>query len=77
MTVICSVESYHWRITTRAIGATRVVQVHTFRNIHNQSIADASFGQPVVRTKQGRCMVDDVIRGSPDYFPRQLCKDFV
>ncbi|KAL6338663.1 hypothetical protein AAG906_021480 [Vitis piasezkii] len=55
--------------------ATRVVQVHTFRNIHNQSIEDASFGQPIVRTKQGRCMVDDVIRGSPDYLSRQLFID--
>ena len=54
-----------------------MIQIHTFRNIHNQSIEDVSFGQPAVHTKRGGRMVDDVIRGSPDYLPRQLCKDFV
>ncbi|RVW13140.1 hypothetical protein CK203_104955 [Vitis vinifera] len=55
--------------------APRVIQIHTFRNIHNQSIEDVSFGQPAVHTKRGGRMVDDVIRGSPDYLPRQLFID--
>ena len=60
MTMICNAETCPWKITACAEGATSVVQVHTFRNIHNHSVEDASFGQPTVHTKQGGCMVDDV-----------------
>ena len=58
------------------MGTTLMVQVHTFNNIHNHSVDDVSFGQLVVHTKRGGRTMDDVIRGSLDYLPRKLCKDF-
>ena len=75
-TVICKSKPYPWKITARIMGTTLMVQVHTFNNIHNHSVDDVSFGQPVVHTKRGGRTMDDVIRGSPDYLPRKLCKDF-
>ena len=50
-TVIWSVETCPWKIIARVIGATWVIQVHTFRNIHNHYVENASFGQPVVKDK--------------------------
>ena len=41
--VICNAETCPWKIIACAIDATRVVQVHTFRNIHNHFVHDALF----------------------------------
>ena len=49
--VICKFEPYPWKIITRTMGTTPMVQVHTFMNIHNHFVDDASLGYPVVRTK--------------------------
>ena len=74
-TVICKSKPCPWKITACIVGTTLMVQVHTFNNVHNHSVDDASFGQPVVHTKRCGRTMDDVIRGSPDYLPRKLCKD--
>ena len=50
-TIICKFEPYPWKIITRTMGTTPMVQVHTFTNIHNHSVDDASLGYPVVCTK--------------------------
>ena len=47
----------------------------TFRNMHIHVVDDSSSLQPALRTKQGRHIVDDVIRASLDYLSRQICKD--
>ncbi|RVW39291.1 hypothetical protein CK203_085102 [Vitis vinifera] len=65
-----------WKVTARAVGRTKIVQVHTFRNEHNHSLEDVSISEPVVRCNRATAMIDDVIRSNPDYLPRQICKDF-
>ena len=55
---------------------TQIIQVYTFRNMHNHFVDDATFGKPIVLTKCGSAFVDDVIKATLDYFPRQICKDF-
>ncbi|KAL6314467.1 hypothetical protein AAG906_025952 [Vitis piasezkii] len=65
-----------WKVTARAVGRTKIVQVHTFRNEHNHSLEDVSIFEPVVRCNRATTMIDDVIRSNPDYLPRQICKDF-
>ncbi|RVW82503.1 hypothetical protein CK203_046270 [Vitis vinifera] len=76
MTVICVVEGCPWKVTARAVGRTKIVQVHTFRNEHNHSLEDVSIFEPVVHCNRATTMIDDVIRSNPDYLPRQICKDF-
>ncbi|RVX00147.1 hypothetical protein CK203_026574 [Vitis vinifera] len=65
-----------WKVTARAVGRTKIVQVHIFRNEHNHSLEDVSISEPVVRCNRATAMIDDVIRSNPDYLPRQICKDF-
>ncbi|KAL6347558.1 hypothetical protein AAG906_026083 [Vitis piasezkii] len=60
MTVICVVEGCPWKVTACAVGRTKIVQVHIFRNEHNHSLKDMSISEPTV----------------PYYLPRQICKDF-
>ena len=58
------------------MGASHVVQVHTFVNEHRRTI-DVVASQPLVRCNQALKIVDDVIRCTPEYMPQQICKDFV
>ena len=44
--------------------------------MRNHCVDHATFGKPVIRTKQRDVLVDGVIKGKHDYFPRKLCKDF-
>ena len=76
MTVICVVEECPWKVTARAVGRTKIVQVHIFRNEHNHSLEDVSISEPAVRCNQATTMIDDVILSNPDYLPCQICKDF-
>ena len=77
MSVVCTIEKCPWRITCHAIGSTKVVQVHTFKIGHNHSLDDIASSQPSIRAKHVSKMIGDVIRSTPDYQPRQICKDFV
>ena len=77
MSVVCAIEKFPWRITCRAIGSAKVVQVHTFEIGHNHSLDDLASSQPSIRAKCVSKMIDDVKRSTPDYQPRQICKDFV
>ena len=77
MTVVCSVDECPWKITCRAIGSTNIVQVHTFRNVHNHSLEDVASCQPLVRSNRASLIIDNVIRSNPDYHPRQICEDFI
>ncbi|XP_059597199.1 uncharacterized protein LOC132254763 [Vitis vinifera] len=77
MTVVCTIEDCPWKITARAIGDSNIVQVHTFRNVHNHCLEDVALSQPLVRSTHASLLIDDVIRSTPEYQPRQICKDFV
>ena len=75
MSVSCVVPTCQWKITTHAVGDIRVVQVHMFRNMLIHTVDDSSSLQPALHTKRGNHTMDDVIRVSLDYFPKQICKD--
>ena len=77
MTVLCTVVECPWKITCRVIGSSNVVQVHTFRNFHNHSLKDVASYQPLVRLTRTSLVIDNVIRSTPEYQPRKICKDFV
>ena len=77
MVVVCTVAECPWKITCRAIGSSNVVQVHTFRNFHNHSLEDVASFQPLVRSTRASLVIDNVIRSTLEYQPRQICKDFV
>ncbi|KAL6323592.1 hypothetical protein AAG906_039183 [Vitis piasezkii] len=77
MTIVCTIEDCPWKITTRSIGDSNIVQVHTFRNVHNHCLEDVVLSQPLVRSTRASLVIDDVIRSTPEYQPRQICKDFV
>ena len=49
MTVICIVNGCPWKITCGAVGASHVVQVHTFVNKHRHTINGIVSFQPSVR----------------------------
>lgn len=55
-----NVEICPWKIIARTTGATKLVQVFTFLNIHNHSVDDATFGKPVVCSKHGRALIKDL-----------------
>ncbi|XP_010665184.1 uncharacterized protein LOC104882695 [Vitis vinifera] len=76
MTIVCTVTKCPWKVTARAIGDLNIVQVHTFHNHHNHSLEDVVVCQPLVRSNRASLLIDDVIRSTPDYQPRQICKDF-
>ena len=71
MTVICVVEGCPWKVTTRIVGRTKIVQVHTFINEHNHSLEDVSVFEPTVCWNRATTMIDDVIHSNLD-----ICKDF-
>ena len=76
ITVICTVTNYPWKITCRAVGALDVIQVHTFRNEHSHTVDDVVASQPVVRSNCAAVVIDEVIRSTPEYQPRKICKRF-
>ena len=51
--------------------------MHTFVNEHRHTIDDVVSSQPLVRCNRASKVIDDVIRCTPEYMPRQICKDFV
>ena len=77
MTVVCTITQCPWKVTARAIGDSKIVQVHTFRNGHNHSLEDVSSFQPLIRSNHASLVIDDVIRSTLNYQPSQICKDFV
>ncbi|RVW69839.1 hypothetical protein CK203_061170 [Vitis vinifera] len=73
MTVVCTIEDCPWKITARAIGDSNIVQVHTFQNVHNHCLEDVALSRPLVRSTRASLVIDDVIRSTPEYQPRQIC----
>ena len=77
MTVVCTVDQCPWKVTTSAIGDSKIVQVHTFHNVHNHSLEDVSSSQPLIRSNRASLVIDDVISCTPNYLSSQICKDFI
>ena len=77
MTVVCTVDQCPWKVTARAIGDSKIIQVHTLCNVHNHSLEDVSSSQPLVKSNRASLVIDDVIRSTPNYQPSQICKDFI
>ena len=76
MTVVCTVTKCPWKVIARAVGDLNIVQVHTFHNHHNHNLKYVATCQPLMRSNWASLLIDDVIRSTPDYQPRQICKDF-
>ena len=51
--------------------------MHTFRNVHSHIVDNVVASQPIVRSDRAAVVIDEVIRSTPEYQPRQICKDFV
>ena len=76
ISLVCTIDNFPWKITCRAPGAANVVQVHSLR-LHNHSLDVVASSQPTIRANRVSMVIDDVIRLTPEYQPRQICKDFV
>ena len=70
ITVICTVTNCPWKITCHLVGASDVVQAHTFRNEHSHTVDDVVASQPRVRSNCAAVVIDEVIRSTPEYQPR-------
>ena len=77
MSLVCTIDNCPWKITCCSLGATNVVQVHTFENTHNHSLDDVASSQPTIRANRASMVIDDVIRLTSEYQLHQICKDFV
>ena len=77
MSLACTIDNCPWKITWRELGATNVIQVHTFENTHNHSLDDVASLQHTIRANRASMVIDDVIHSTLEYQPCQICKDFV
>ena len=77
MSPACTIDKCPWKITWRELGATNVIQVHTFENTHNPSLDDVASLQRTIRANHASMVIDDVIRSTLEYQPCQICNDFV
>lgn len=77
MTIVCNNDKCPWRITCPSMGEFDAVQVYTFNKCHNHSLDDAASSQPTIRANRSSMIMDEVIRSTLDYLPRQTCKDFI
>lgn len=70
MTLVCIIQDCLWKITNRAIGDSNIVQVHTFRNVHNHCLENVALSQPLVRPTHASLDIDDIIWSTPEYQPQ-------
>ena len=76
MSVKCSVDGCPWKITAHAVEGNVILRVHTYQVNHNHIAQDECSSKVKVSSKRGAVVVEDVFRTTPDYLPRQICKDF-
>ncbi|KAL6323843.1 hypothetical protein AAG906_005838 [Vitis piasezkii] len=72
-----TIESFGFSQRCAETNDSNVVQVHTFRNVHNHCLEDVALSQPLVRSTCAFLVIDDVIWSTLEYQPRQICKDFM
>ncbi|RVW91753.1 hypothetical protein CK203_045927 [Vitis vinifera] len=76
MSVKCSVEDCPWKITAHAVEGNQILRVYTYQVNHNHIAQDECSSKGGFLPKRGAVVVEDVFRTTPEYLPRQLCKDF-
>ncbi|WJZ87677.1 hypothetical protein VitviT2T_007043 [Vitis vinifera] len=76
MSVKCSVEDCPWKITAHAVEGNEILRVYTYQVNHNHIAQDECSSKVRVFSKRGVVVVEDVFRTTPEYLPRQICKDF-
>ncbi|RVX16585.1 hypothetical protein CK203_006028 [Vitis vinifera] len=76
MSVKCSVDGCPWKITAHVVEGNVILRVHTYQVNHNHIAQDECSSKVKVSSKRGAVVVEDVFRTTPDYLPRQICKDF-
>ncbi|XP_059599268.1 uncharacterized protein LOC132255235 [Vitis vinifera] len=76
MSVKCSVEDCPWKITAHAVEGNEILRVYTYQVNHNHIAQDECSSKVRVSSKRGAVVVEDVFRTTPEYLPRQICKDF-
>ena len=67
MIEVCTIDECPWKVTARALRGFKIIQVHTFRNVHNHSLEDVASSQPLMRSKHTSLVINDVKRSSPNY----------
>ncbi|WJZ85832.1 hypothetical protein VitviT2T_005349 [Vitis vinifera] len=76
MSVKCSVEDCPWKLTAHAVKGNEILRVYTYQVNHNHIAQDECSSKVRVSSKRGVVVVEDVFRTTPEYLPRQICKDF-
>ena len=76
ISVCCLVDGCPWRITANSVGTTKILKVNIFIDVHNHCADVECSSQPSMRGRRGARIIEQVIRATPEYLPRQICKDF-
>ncbi|KAL6349718.1 hypothetical protein AAG906_041125 [Vitis piasezkii] len=76
ISVCCLVDGCPWRITANSVGTTKILKVNIFIDAHNHCADVECSSQPSMRGRRGARVIEQVIRATPQYLPRQICKDF-
>lgn len=76
ISVCCLVDGCPWRITANSVGTTKILKVNIFIDVHNHCADVECSSQPSMRGRRGARVIEQVIRATPQYLPRQICKDF-
>ncbi|RVW67089.1 hypothetical protein CK203_063191 [Vitis vinifera] len=63
-------------ILAHAVEGNEILRVYTYQVNHNHIAQDECSSKVRVSSKRGAVVVEDVFRTTPEYLPRQLCKDF-
>ena len=76
MSVKCLVEGCPCKITSHAVEGNGILRVHTYQVNYNHIAQNECSSKVKVSSKRRIVFVEDVFRTTPDYLPRQICKDF-
>ena len=76
ISVCCLVDGCPQRITTNSVGTIKILKVNIFNDVHNHCAGVECSSQPSMRGRRGASVIEQVIRATPQYLPRQICKDF-
>ena len=76
ISVCCLVDGCPWRITANSVGTIKILKVNIFIDVHNHCADVECSSQPSMRGRRGACVIEQVIRATPQYLPCQICKDF-
>nr|CAN75160.1 hypothetical protein VITISV_000559 [Vitis vinifera] len=70
------VDGCPWRITANSVGTTKILKVNIFNDVHNHCADVECSSQPSMRGRKCARVIKQVIRATPQYLSRQICKDF-